>query len=181
MNLSCSRTTVSIHNSCIYQTDVTQAMSNNRPDQNEFQQFTENMKLPSTEEAVPFSPHLHSSFTKLALQMTRSSSNLEVQTVDEQNRIRRGSMCSSTSTDCMSAAILAQQQEAERQRQNGGQRKKVSRTKVNQNSFSSRGSTASHVHSSASSSIVGDGRNMQLVSQCRNCSQDYRSILFSFK
>lgn len=155
-------------------------MSNNRPGQNEFRRSTENVKPLSTGGAVSFSPLLHSSFTKLALQMARSSSNLEAQTVDEQNRIQRGSMCSSTSNDCLSAAILAQQQEAERQCQNG-QKKKVSRIRVNQNSFSSRGSTASHVHSSASSSIVGDGRNMQLVSQCRNCSQDYRSILFSFK
>lgn len=128
--------------------------------------------LSSSNASVKFSPLLHSSFARLATQMARSSSDLEVQTIDEQFRIQRGSICSSTSNDCLSAAFLVQQQEQERQRHER-QRRKTSRAgKTNQNSFSSRGSTASHVHSSASSSLVGN--DMRMISNCRHCSQTYR-------
>lgn len=150
---------------------------NNRPEKSELKKPAENARSLSTGGGVKFSPLLQSSFARLASQLARSSSNLEIQTIDEQQRIQRGSICSSTSNDCISAALLFQQQEVEkqRQRQQDRQKRKTSRAgnKTNQNSFSSRGSTASHIHSSASSSLVG-GSNTQLVSQCRNCAQDYR-------
>ncbi|CAD5210313.1 unnamed protein product [Bursaphelenchus okinawaensis] len=111
--------------------------------------------------SVRFAPFSQTAFAKLATQLARSCSDLEVQNIDEKHRRQRGSICSSTSDD-----RLAQVQQAATRRHNRPQ----------QTSVSSRGSNSSHcAPSSASSSLAGiGGRELQLVSQCRACSQDYR-------
>lgn len=114
---------------------------------------------------VRFAPFSNNTFARLATQLQRSCSDLEVQHVDEQQRLQRGSICSSTSDDRLGQVL---QQPS---------RRSGSRAQRNPNSsMSSRGSNSSHyAHSSASSSLVGlSGRELQLVSQCRVCCQDYR-------